>query len=544
MANGTPVPTDDLKGGPTSYNYTYDDLYRLTDATGNYKEGAGHTHEYTLAMAYDTIHNITGKTQAHNRITPPPDNSVIPQQKTTYDWTYDYGSSKPHAATHIGDRTFTYDANGNQTGWDNDNNGQRRTIIWDEENRIQSIIDNGKTSTYKYNDQGERAIKRTGQGETVYVNQWYVIRDREVGEKHVFAGTTRISTKLEKPDGPGGGAPLEDAHYFYHPDHLGSSSYITNDLGQVFQHLEYFPFGETFVEEHSNTQRAPYLFTGKELDEDTGLYYYGARYYDPRTSLWQSADPLLSRFSSQTPIIALNLYQYGLLNPCRYTDPDGTSELDRSCFFTCMTTFEAGKRNTSIDQAISRGAVFRTFTGPAIIGAGYGPLHEPIGTAFDIYDSGSTMFDPDTPLSDKVITGVGLAAGAVMPGAGYGPAGKAVVRKHGKTHVSIEVQKGDTSLQTHQTTSERGRSTFIEDANVGTPPGKVTGEKEIFLPDADAAMKRQRDLMDAGDLGPYNVEKNSCLSHVCDILKEGGVEGVPAPKGRDQERFLKSLGQD
>ncbi len=243
MANGTPVPTDDLKGGPTSYNYTYDDLYRLTDATGNYKEGAGHTHEYTLAMAYDTIHNITGKTQAHNRITPPPDNSVIPQHKTTYDWTYDYGSSKPHAATHIGDRTFTYDANGNQTGWDNDNNGQRRTIIWDEENRIQSIADNGKTSTYKYNDQGERAIKRTGQGETVYVNQWYVIRDREVGEKHVFAGTTRISTKLEKPDGPGGGgntAPLEDAHYFYHPDHLGSSSYITNDLGQVFQHLEYF----------------------------------------------------------------------------------------------------------------------------------------------------------------------------------------------------------------------------------------------------------------------------------------------------------------
>ena len=296
MANGTPVPTDDLKGGPTSYNYTYDDLYRLTDATGNYKEGAGHTHEYTLAMAYDTIHNITGKTQAHNRITPPPDNSVIPQHKTTYDWSYDYGSSKPHAATHIGDRTFTYDANGNQTGWDNDNNGQRRTIIWDEENRIQSIIDNGKTSTYKYNDQGERAIKRTGQGETVYVNQWYVIRDREVGEKHVFAGTTRISTKLEKPDGPGGGAPLEDAHYFYHPDHLGSSSYITNDLGQVFQHLEYFPFGETFVEEHSNTQRAPYLFTGKELDEDTGLYYYGARYYDPRTSLWQSADPVLAKY--------------------------------------------------------------------------------------------------------------------------------------------------------------------------------------------------------------------------------------------------------
>ncbi|WP_414709498.1 RHS repeat domain-containing protein [Ramlibacter sp.] len=44
--------------------------------------------------------------------------------------------------------------------------------------------------------------------------------------------------------------------------------------------MEYFPFGETWVEESSNTQRTPYLFTAKELDEETGLYYFGARYYD------------------------------------------------------------------------------------------------------------------------------------------------------------------------------------------------------------------------------------------------------------------------
>jgi RHS repeat-associated protein len=52
--------------------------------------------------------------------------------------------------------------------------------------------------------------------------------------------------------------------------------------------LEYFAFGETFVEEHSNTWRTPYLFNGKELDDETGLYYYGARYYDPVTSVWES----------------------------------------------------------------------------------------------------------------------------------------------------------------------------------------------------------------------------------------------------------------
>lgn len=61
--------------------------------------------------------------------------------------------------------------------------------------------------------------------------------------------------------------------------------------GEIVQHREYFPFGETWVEEHSNTQRTPYLFTAKELDEETGLYYFGARYCDPRTSVWQSPDP-------------------------------------------------------------------------------------------------------------------------------------------------------------------------------------------------------------------------------------------------------------
>jgi hypothetical protein len=75
-------------------------------------------------------------------------------------------------------------------------------------------------------------------------------------------------------DGSGGGnKDGEKFQYFYHPDHLGSTSYITDASGEVYQHLEYFAFGETFVEEHSNTDRTPYKFNGKELDEETGLYY-------------------------------------------------------------------------------------------------------------------------------------------------------------------------------------------------------------------------------------------------------------------------------
>jgi RHS repeat-associated protein len=71
------------------------------------------------------------------------------------------------------------------------------------------------------------------------------------------------------------------------------------------------------------------LFTGKELDEETELYYFGARYYDPRTSVWQSVDPILGSYMAGGPnggvynSSNLALYAYGYLNPMKFLDPDG-----------------------------------------------------------------------------------------------------------------------------------------------------------------------------------------------------------------------------
>ena len=88
----------------------------------------------------------------------------------------------------------------------------------------------------------------------------------------------------------------EKMQFYYHPDHLGRSSYITNLDGEVVQHIEYVPFGEVFVEERNNIWNTPYLFNAKEFDEETGLYYYGARYYEQKTSLWISTDPLQEKY--------------------------------------------------------------------------------------------------------------------------------------------------------------------------------------------------------------------------------------------------------
>ena len=109
----------------------------------------------------------------------------------------------------------------------------------------------------------------------------------------------------------------EKMQFYYHPDHLGSSSYITNLDGEVVQHIEYVPFGEVFIEERNNIWNTPYLFNAKEFDEETGLYYYGARYYDPRLSLWLSIDPKEEKYSN------VSTYCYVISNPLKYTDPTG-----------------------------------------------------------------------------------------------------------------------------------------------------------------------------------------------------------------------------
>ena len=119
---------------------------------------------------------------------------------------------------------------------------------------------------------------------------------------YVASNTTRVKT------------------FFYHSDHLGSTSYITDAKANITQFDAYLPYGELLVDEHSSSEEMPYKFNGKELDEETGLYYYGARYMDPKISMWLGVDPLMEQTPSWTP------YRAFYCNPIRYTDLIGLSE--------------------------------------------------------------------------------------------------------------------------------------------------------------------------------------------------------------------------
>jgi len=277
-----------------------------------------------MNMGYDEIHNISSKVQVHDLVAS--NGRVTNQAGTTYNWTYGYTGTQAHAPINIGNRTFSYDYNGNQTGWLNNSNNTQRNIVWDDENRIQSVSDGGSTSTYKYDYTGQRVIKTGSAGETAYANQFYVVSGGGKVTKHVFAGTTRVATRIQ------GSTARDNFLYYYHPDHLGSTQYVTEANGAVYEHVEYFPFGETWVNEGGGNIN--YFFTSKELDVETNLYYFGARYYDPRTSVFQSVDPIIGSYLSGKPnggvfnSVNLSLFSYTAQNPVRFIDPTGQSNED------------------------------------------------------------------------------------------------------------------------------------------------------------------------------------------------------------------------
>ena len=170
--------------------------------------------------------------------------------------------------------------------------------------QLQSIKDNYKAFDLPYN----------GKDNDDYVNgQGFCCNDGtpEAAQARAMARTRAVNGNFKPND------DYEKMQFYYHPDHLGSSSYITNLDGEVAQHIEYVPFGEVFIEERNNTWNTPYLFNAKELDEETGLYYYGARYMDPKISMWLGVDQLAEKYPN------VSVYCYTEDNPIRFIDPDG-----------------------------------------------------------------------------------------------------------------------------------------------------------------------------------------------------------------------------
>ena len=263
----------------------------------------------------------------------------------------------------------------------------RRNYTWNERNLLTKSSDRNFTVHYRYGDDGQRALKYTDEGrsETLYFNNFFTIhiptQDQNNPQglrvhKHIFVGNSRLVTAMTHTDNQGDNEEQKAKRYYYHSDHLGSAQFVTDWKGRQYEHIEYTPYGELwtyksktamlFLTTYNNflakqpaglieevaagLDKLPFRFTGKELDEETGLYYYGARYLDPKYSRWLSGDPALNDYIPKAPIddeakkhnenlpgmggiyntVNLHVYHYAGNNPVKYVDPDGDKILDVS----------------------------------------------------------------------------------------------------------------------------------------------------------------------------------------------------------------------
>jgi RHS repeat-associated protein len=269
-----------------SQSFTYDELNRLKSASTQATSGP---HAWGLSFGYDIWANLLSATVTQGSA---PMLSVGVNGKNQ-----------------INNSGFTYDAAGNLLA------DGSLTITYDAENRMTTTAG----VSYTYDGDGKRVRKSDG---TLYWlgNGLDPLAESDaagnITDEYVFFGGRRIARR-QLPSG---------TLHFYFSDHLGSSNIVASATGQILDESDFYPFGgERVVVDTLPDQN--YKFTGKERDSESGLDYFGARYYASPLGRFTSTDPKDIALRHLLNPQKLNKYTYVLNNPLKHRDPNGMEEI-------------------------------------------------------------------------------------------------------------------------------------------------------------------------------------------------------------------------
>ncbi|MFA5127231.1 MAG: LamG-like jellyroll fold domain-containing protein [Patescibacteria group bacterium] len=329
----------DLKKSAT---YTYDDLNRLLSATVSYTNHPDKN--YTQTFTYDSIGNMTANSDLG---------------------TMNYLNNNPHQLTSVGSRNFVYDNAGNL----NREIGLRK-YYWDHRNRLKNTFDiaSEDNTYYLYDHNNQRFIKWTedylyyppdpeipteslsipdrgldnldsteeltldgGTGywawtvvsQDKYVDKYFEKNLNNQTKTHLYLDNIKLAT-INNNGNPN----------YILSDHLSSSDIIIDSSGSIMESTDYKPFGSIQAEYTVTDPISDYKFSGKEVDEESALQYFGARYNDNQLGRFITIDPLLldledsENYNKQILELfidpqQLNSYSYARNNPIIYTDPSG-----------------------------------------------------------------------------------------------------------------------------------------------------------------------------------------------------------------------------
>jgi RHS repeat-associated protein len=241
-----------------------------------------------------------------------------------------------NAKNQIGDTGFVYDAAGNLT---NTPNPGGLTMQYDAENRMTSAAG----VSYTYDGDGKRVMKSTaGTPPQPFKLYWFGISSDplfetdaagNVTDEYIFFAGKRTARRK---------SPSGEIHYYF-ADHLGSSRVVTSAAGAILDDSDFYPFGGERVITASTDN--PYLFTGKERDPESGLDFFGARYYWNGYGRMESPDPgQKSGFENLEDPQGWNGYAYARNNPVNFGDPSGEG------YFVCGTAKDGKEECASVGE--------------------------------------------------------------------------------------------------------------------------------------------------------------------------------------------------
>lgn len=268
-----------------SASYAYDDLYQL-------KEEPGYTY------VHDSLYNRLAK------------------NSETY---------FPNALNLLGHPQLTYDQCGNMIV---QNKNKYSYDAWD---RLTCVKTPAGTFRYEYDAQNRRLCKKTYslEGNLISTVRYLYLGENEVGavdEQNQFIEFRVLGAGKGAEIGASIHLELKGETYLPIHDHNGNISALLDHSGNLVEHYSFSSFGE---EESSQTQINPWRFASKRCDPETGLIYFGRRYYAPTLGRWITQDPLGFQAGP-------NLYSYVENNPLNNIDPYGLSHRKHSIFCTIL----------------------------------------------------------------------------------------------------------------------------------------------------------------------------------------------------------------
>lgn len=336
-----------------SHTWTYDGANRVTSYQNNVDGLASYT--------YDNAGQLKGANQP----------GLLPGESFNYSnngnrigGTYSVGTN--NRLTSDGTYNYAHDDEGNRTRRTKISDGSYTQYVWDHRNRLTSVIDRNslnsivKQSDYSYDVLNQRISKQVdpdGSGPAAAWKEYYLwdddqiilsFRDANVADQmqpalnHRFLHGPAVDMILAQEDVTSTSSPGKTLWSL--TDNQGTVRDVVDNSGSVLNHLAYGAFGNVTAETNAAVD---FLFgyTGRDRDEETGLAYYRARYYDPTVGRFLSEDPL--SFSSGDP----NLNRYVENSPTNGTDPSGLESWFWK-FFIGEGNSKQHKQNVATGQAL------------------------------------------------------------------------------------------------------------------------------------------------------------------------------------------------